>query len=402
MSSSKIAFIICLVLALALRRSTALAEDQIAGIHDEGPAVSEQTVFSFPGPAFAEPSLAADASGNLYGSLQTVGPDGNFTNLIYKLSQAPGEAWSSETIYEGFDPDRALLSVVDAAGNLYGVTEFDFVNENNCGIVFQLTPTPQGAWNETNLQTFSCSGKNAADALGPLVADSSGNLYGAASSDGSNFFVYEMVRGPLNQWTYSVIYNCSSTDKCGNVLGPFDAEGNLYGAGGSVYQITPHPNGTWTHKTLHTLTPFTNVSALIFDSQGNLFGADPLGGNKGNGIVFELSPNGKGAWKFKTVFNFARSATEGAGPYGIFAPSPGNLVGTTAAGGASGDGTIFTLTLQPSGSWRESLIHGFKSSDGASPGVLLPATGGNLFGVAGGGINNCPFGGCGVVFEVTP
>jgi uncharacterized repeat protein (TIGR03803 family) len=60
------------------------------------------------------------------------------------------------------------------------------------------------------------------------------------------------------------------------------------------------------------------------------------------------------------------------GYYGpLVSDQAGNLYGTSYAGGAQGNGTVYQLTPS-NGGWIESILHSFTGgSDGANPDALL-------------------------------
>ena len=103
---------------------------------------------------------------------------------------------------------------------------------------------------------------------------------------------------------------------------------------------------------------------MIFDSQGNLYGTASSGGNVsacsdegGCGLVFKLTPDGKGHWTETVVYAF--NGNDGGGPMGpVTFDSSGNLYGTTSYGGANRGGTVFKLT--PNGQWSEQALHSFQ------------------------------------------
>lgn len=157
------------------------------------------------------------------------------------------------------------------------------------------------------------------------------------------------------------------------------------------------------------------LAGLITDGVGNLFGTTAQGGNGGCveagatigcGTVFELSFSQRGStWKETVLYNFQRGA-DGETPSGpLVFDSQRNLWGTTAFGGAYGQGTVFELIPGLGGQWTKSIVYSFKGgSDGASPrGNLIFDRKGNLYSttVQGGGSNACS-GGCGTVFELSP
>jgi len=95
------------------------------------------------------------------------------------------------------------------------------------------------------------------------------------------------------------------------------------------------------YKTLYTFTGGSDGSSphagLIFDTAGNLYGTTYVGGAKGQGIVFELTPNPDGSWKESVLYSFcsAMNCTDGANPNaGLIFDQVGNLCSTTMNAGA--------------------------------------------------------------------
>ena len=114
---------------------------------------------------------------------------------------------------------------------------------------------------------------------------------------------------------------------------------------------------------------FPNGS-LIWDSAGNLYGTAWGGGANGLGTVFELTPNGSGGWKETVLYSFS-GGTDGANPQSsLIFDGAGNLYGTTSARGTScACGTVFELSPDGNGGWKETTLYGFQGNpnDGASP-----------------------------------
>ena len=137
------------------------------------------TIFNFPGGIGGCPvaGLVLDQSGELYGALALDSGavfDATFSgswafHLAYTLSGPAGQACG---------PFGAL--VMDSAGNLYGTTACD--GANDLGSVFKLTPS-SGTWTYTDLHDFN--GSDGSNPYSNLVFDSSGNLYGTASTGGT-------------------------------------------------------------------------------------------------------------------------------------------------------------------------------------------------------------------------
>ncbi len=138
--------------------------------------------------------LIFDQQGNLYGTTQFGGNNGDF-GIVFELTPS-GNGWTENILYNLGLPTNGPLSgvVMDSAGNLYGTTA-------DGGAVFELSPGGSG-WMMTILHTFT--GGNDGDlAYGGLVMDQIGNLYGASSGGGSGHggVVYELSPSG-GGWTY--------------------------------------------------------------------------------------------------------------------------------------------------------------------------------------------------------
>ena len=192
-----------------------------------------------------------------------------------------------------------------------------------------------------------------------------------------------------------------------------DAAGNLYGttSEGGTGTVCGNPLGCGTVFTISTagvesvLYSFTGgadgsypSSGVIRDATGNLYGETSTGGTTQRGTVFKVDSTGA-----ETVLYSFQGNSDGAFPTGgLLRDSAGNLYGTTQAGGASGNGTVFKL--DPSG--RKIVLHNFAGapSDGAVPvGNLVRDSAGTLYGsTENGGSSACALTsqGCGVVYKL--
>ena len=96
-------------------------------------------------------------------------------------------------------------------------------------------------------------------------------------------------------------------------------------------------------KVLHTFTGADGANpyaGLIRDAAGNLYGTTAFGGASNHGVVFKLTPYGS-----ETVLHSFTGGTDGWAPFaGLIRDAAGNLYGTTASGGAYGEGVVFKLT----------------------------------------------------------
>jgi len=186
--------------------------------------------------------LIMDGAGNLYGTTFYGGaeplscPDQGTVSSCPPPAK-PGGAWTESVLYafkggsDGAAPPAGVI--MDGSGNLYGTSSGE--GSASASTVFELTPpsTAGGAWTETVLYRFT--GSNGADASAGLIFDASGALYGTAYGGGRvNGVVFRLTPNPNGSWSETVLYDfCSQTD-CADGGGPqagliIDASGNLYG-----------------------------------------------------------------------------------------------------------------------------------------------------------------------------
>jgi uncharacterized repeat protein (TIGR03803 family) len=135
------------------------------------------------------------------------------------------------------------------------------------------------------------------------------------------------------------------------------------------------------------------IAGLIADGNGNLYGTTAKGGASGNGVVFKLAPGGT----YTVLYSFT-GGSDGRFPQaGLIADSSGNLYGTTQFGGATGNGVVFKLTPGGTETVLYSFCHLPGCTDGAYPQAgLIADSSGNLYGTT-------PYGGAsndGVVFKL--
>ena len=381
----------------------------------------------------AEPTsgLTMDAQGNFYGT--TFEGDAG-TGTLYKLAHA-SIGWTLVPLfYFGVENNGVIpydRPVFGPDGSLYATTAFGGVGPcmaygmTGCGTVFKLKAGQLrfGPWNETVLYRFTGGSDGANPYGGDLIFDSAGNMYGTADNGGStNCFggcgiVFKLTHSG-NSWTQSVLYTFTNGTDGAHPYGGlvFDSAGNLYGTTtnggafghGAVFELTNSGSG-WTQTTLYSFQGPPDgghpYAGLIFDAQGNLYGATTDGGPNSGGTVFRLNQSG-GHWTFTLLYPFI-------GPPGVIYPGPianlafdrqGNLWGTTHVDGDHDHGSVFKLT-PAQGLWTYSDIYSFTGgTDGGYPrsNIVFDGTG-NMYGTASsGGAVNCGQASCGVVFEITP
>ena len=284
-----------------------------------------------------------------------------------------------------------------------------------------------GAWAQTFKVLHSFNGGDGKWPLGGMVFDAHGNLYGVTQIGGSGGYclsegcgtVYELKPNPDGTWTESVIHAFNGSDAAFPLSSPvFDSEGKLYGStdgqGGAgqypdvVYQLTPASNGTWTESVLYQFSGSFDSSPgeLTFDAAGNIYGITRFGGPYEAGNVYTL--NRLQGWQERLLHTFGYPSDGGGGPYGaITVNADGNLYGTTLGEGAHNAGVVYRLTRQGPFSWRETVLYAFAGgADGNYPVGVTFGPDGDLYGVTlvGGNLSaaQCGLFGCGTIFKLTP
>ena len=129
----------------------------------------------------------------------------------------------------------------------------------------------------------------------------------------------------------------------------------------------------------------------VLVSGSTVYGTTYVGGSSGYGTVFSMNTNGTG---ITTLYNFT-NLPDAEYPLGGLLLSGGTLYGTTASGGSAGNGTVFKLNTNGTG---YTVLHSFTNSpDGATPRAGLVLNGATMYGTtASGGAN-----GNGSVFKLT-
>ncbi len=149
----------------------------------------------------------------------------------------------------------------------------------------------------------------------------------------------------------------------------------------AVYQFCSQPNcadGT---------IPYSGV---ILGTDGNLYGTTYGGGASYYGTVFRLTLSGS----LTTLYSFCAEpdCTDGRNPTGgLVQASDGALYGTTGAGGAYDDGTIFKISAAGFETLYSFCAQGFPCPDGATPSAaLIQGLDGNFYGSTwNGGTGSC-------------
>jgi uncharacterized repeat protein (TIGR03803 family) len=188
----------------------------------------------------------------------------------------------------------------------------------------------------------------------------------------------------------------------GNVLCGTTVNGGGQGAG-TLFYVTLDGTNFNSFRSFTNAPDGGNPEGELTVSGNGFFGTTFSGGSNGVGAVFVGQTNGTVSVvrSFSTVSTDNATNSGGASPTALMALSGNTIYGTTTAGGAAANGTVFSVATNGTGF---SVVHDFSflnsqtgtNGDGAIPWGGLVLSGGVLYGTAsaGGG------GGSGVVFSV--
>jgi uncharacterized repeat protein (TIGR03803 family) len=338
--------------------------------------------------------LTFDGVGNLYGTTESGGLG---FGTVFELSPDGHGGWNESVIYSfsgGLDGANPTYSPVifDNVGNLYGTAYLGGAKRQ--GVVFRLTPTGGGGWNETVLHSFIGSKKDGGNPRGAIVLDAAGNIYGTTNGgNGTRGCVFELSPAGGDAWMERILYGVEA--------GPgglaMDATGNLFGTSRDkkVFELSPDGKGGWNARVIYIFEDGSiPLGTLAFDDAGNLFGTTYPGGAFNAGTVYKLS-RGQNGWNEDTLQSFQRHAPNAFSPFaGLVLDAAGNIYGTTLSGGTFRGGTVFELVAGGGGSYTLNIVANLR---GAPYSGVIRDGSGNLYGTTN-------FGGSqyGVVYEATP
>ena len=347
---------------------------------------------------------------NLYGTADYGGLEGDGYGAVFELKLSGQDAptySNSPILLDSFNASSnangsfPLGSVTfDKAGNLLGTTYYS--GDGGYGTVFEIPATTTGFGAAVTLGSFDGANGHGSYPTGSLTADSAGNLYGTTfwGGDGGLYgpgTVFEVPKSITGYGAPITLYSFNGTDganPAGSLI--LDSANEIFGTtklggsngDGTVFEINRTATGLINTTTLVSFDGGNGANPLgdvVADANGNLFGTTSVGGDYGDGTVFEI-PKMDGHYSPAiTIVSF--TGTNGANPVGsLIIDAAGDLYGTTKGGGDSGDGTVFKISnsgtvSHPMFAGTVDTLVSFNGADGGNPlGSLFADDAGNLFG----------------------
>jgi uncharacterized repeat protein (TIGR03803 family) len=314
--------------------------------------------------------------GNFYGT--TVNGGSGLYGSAFKMYSG-GSLYVLHSFTNGVDGANPLAGLIQARdGNFYGASLHGV--GASLGTLFRMSPINASTAALTPLHGFG-GGDDGGNPLASLVQGSDGNLYGTASTGGSNGVgtVFSLSTNGL----FTPLWSFNSTN------GSYPAGSLVQGSDGQFYGTTAAggANGLGTLFSLSTNGSFNSLvsfdytagaypsNGLVQASDGAFYGTAASGGTNGGwGTVFHLTAEGT----LSTLHSF--NYEDGAYPVGgLVQATDGNLYGTTSQGGIGGQGTVFQITTNG----RLTTLVWFNGTNGANPqGALIQARDGTIYGTA--------------------
>ncbi len=340
--------------------------------------------------------LIQDTDGNAYGVTGYV--DGQNLGAIFQIDAAGNytvlHAFDGAN---GWDPRDGVIQGSD--GKLYGTTYSG--GSADAGTVFQLDisgDTPV----YTVLHSFDGSNGGGHPKAG-VSQGNDGKLYGTTYLGGGYGIgtVYQLDISTANP-VFELLHDFPGSGVgYPDTRVTQGVDGKIYGtskiAGGSIFQIDMSadiPGFSIVHR-FDSVSDSGFSGDLIQASDGKYYGATSSGGSANKGTVFQLDPSG--VTPLYTVLH-EFDETTGANPLsGLVKGTDGKIYGITTIGGQYGNGTIYQVDISPDAAVVYTLLHEFDGINGTgATAKLIQGSNGKIYGTtsSGGTVNK------GTVFQL--
>jgi uncharacterized repeat protein (TIGR03803 family) len=358
-------------------------------------------------------------------SLKTIKTISSLLLMLMGLTLTSGlKAQNFTNIYTftgGTDGNTPLGGVVKSGNTLYGTTELG--GANGVGAVFSVNTDGTGF---TVMHSFTVGGNNDTNLDGYYpyagLVLSGTTLYGTTRQGGAHGIgtIFALVVNDTSATAFTTLYNFSAENGLGGVLTNSDGanptaglilsgnslNGTLYGTAeqggtngiGTVFAFNLLLNGL---TTVHNFSPYhydpassedinndgLDPQAGLILSNNILYGTTPAGGAYGNGTVFAVNIDGGGFTVLHnfTAFGSGETNSDGAASKAGLVLSGATLYGTAAGGGNAGSGTVFAVNINTLAFTNLHSFSAYPSPDGADPVAGLVLSSNILYGTTGDG-----------------
>ena len=221
--------------------------------------------------------------------------------------------------------------------------------------IYNFVGAGDGAWPQSGLILSGNTLYGAAN-IGGTSGD--GTVF-ALNIDGSAFTTLHSFSGGGNGGVYPHVGILVSNTLYGSaVIGGSSGNGTVFAFnidGSGFTNVHSFKASGTNHSGIYTNSDGNQPIAGLILSGNTLFGTTTAGGTNGSGTVFAVNIDGSG---FTNVHSFKASCTnssgiytnsDGASPWGGLVLSGNTLYGTTARGGTSGSGALFTVNTDGTG-----------------------------------------------------
>ena len=377
------------MIASSLRRSTVLrlaAVLLLPLLPTAAAASSFTTIHTFTAASDGNvtyPALVQGANGLLYGVNSTGGRSDNGTIFSLTLGGKLSVLNTFTQTNQGTTPEGGIVQARD--GNFYGTTYTG--GSGAYGTLYQCVP----GTGKLNVLSAFTNGDPGGNPVGALIEGVDGSLYGTARYGGADNY------GTIFRTNIATATTATLAPVTGGTAGYYPqsdliqaTDGNFYGTTeqggtynlGAFFQVTPA--GVYT--TIYSFTGNDDGSrplrGVVQGTDGSFYGVCNEGGTYGAGAVYRIDYLNT-TFKLTALHDFYPPVLDGSNALGnLVQASDGNFYGTTAGGGATGNGTIYEVT--PTGGYNQ--IYSFTDgTDGAAPVAgLTQASDGNLYGTTAG------------------
>ena len=377
-----------------------------AVIPEQANAGSYKVLYTFQGFPDGQNPLASlvNIGGTLYGTTN-LGGTGPLPGTVFSLdltTEAERIVHSFQNSNDGHYPQAAVIGV---GRKLYGTTSSGGASGSD-GTIFSIDRN-SGA--ETVIYSFP--GGTNSTSYNPLASliNITGTLYGTTAGGPAHGSVFSLNAATgVEKTVYSFKGDPDGTTPTASLVSVGNTLfGTTFRGGksnlGTIFSIDP---ATGEEKVVYSFKGASDgalAAAGLIDVGGILFGTTANGGTSNYGTVFSFNPT-TGAEK--VLYSFA-GGTDGMEPYASLVKLGRKLYGTTTYGGLKsaglcmpGCGTVFSINPV---SGAETIVYAFQGgADGLRPEAALTTVGGRLYGTTEyGGTGNCDYG-CGTVFQLVP